>query len=298
MSCEKPKYAILINTDTTKTGKKIIFKSRPGTNLNDLIFKYGEKNVLEIPCGKCNYCKLSKAKEWATRCYLESLDYPNASYFITLTYNKQKCPSKLQKKDFQEFIQKLKENGLNVRYFACGEYGSLTRRPHYHAILYNLKLDDLKFYSKNEIGDYLYTSSKLEKIWGKGYVIIGEVTEKSAGYVARYTFKKNKENITDEFLIMSKKPGIGYNYIYSHMEEILNNNGIMLKNGNFKSIFRYIYKIAKKKNIETEEIKEKNIQIFKEHKKGDILKYDLNVLDEVGKNQAKLFNEKIRRLKR
>lgn len=72
----------------------------------------------------------------------------------------------------------------------CGEYGGNTNRPHYHAIIFGLDFADKKRHSKGKRGDTLYSSEKLNDLWGLGYCWIGNVTFESAGYVARYCLKK------------------------------------------------------------------------------------------------------------
>ena len=72
----------------------------------------------------------------------------------------------------------------------CGEYGGAqTQRPHYHAAIFGHDFDDKVLYAERE-GVPLYTSDKLAKLWGKGFVTIGEVNFKSAAYIARYVMKK------------------------------------------------------------------------------------------------------------
>lgn len=165
---------------------------------------------IQVPCGHCLECRLNHAKEWATRCVCEAKQWNN-NCFLTLTYNDPNLPCNarglktLRKKDIQDFLKRLRyyeqgdkqwKNPKNdkienpIRYLVCGEYGPKGGRPHYHMALFNYKPDDLKPLKQNKNGDWLYTSKKLQKIWGKGFVVIGNLTHESAGYIARYTQKK------------------------------------------------------------------------------------------------------------
>lgn len=152
--------------------------------------------------------------------------------FVTLTYKDEELPQygSLKKKDFQDFMKKLRKKHPGVRYFHCGEYGDEYQRPHYHALLFNLKLDDrIPFREIN--GNTYFRSPELEKVWGKGHVTIGAVTFKSAAYVARYIMKKQSGDhagkcavhhgvdtstgeimLTPEYATMSLKPGIGQSW--------------------------------------------------------------------------------------
>lgn len=193
---------------------------------------YGDP--IQIPCGKCTECRLNYAKQWSNRCMLE-LQQHNSSYFITLTYDDEHLKAieeeygvpTLVKSDFQLFMKKLRKSfakkypdSPSLRFYMAGEYGSKTRRPHYHAIIFGLELDDLKFYSKTETGHFLYESPFLETTWSNGLVRVGEVTPASCAYVARYCQKKADgidnsfyENLglQPEYTQMSLKPGIGKN---------------------------------------------------------------------------------------
>lgn len=198
-----------------------------------------QTKFLTIPCGKCLECRLDYARTWASRCMMEA-QLHESSYFVTLTYDDEYIPvsitnsdgefmSSLCKKDFQDFMKRLRERtGQKLRYFACGEYGSKTKRPHYHALIFGLHLDDLVLYSKNGRGDLLYNSKFMDSVWKKGYVVIGDLTYDSACYTARYVVKKALNDDSDllddlgfekEFVLMSRNPGIGKEFYEQHKDE-------------------------------------------------------------------------------
>ena len=117
---------------------------------------------------------------------------------MTLTYDDEHLPKtgSLVPEDLQKFLKKLRRfieyhgSDKKIRFFACGEYGDNFCRPHYHAIIYNLDIPDLKRFSTSFSGDTYYTSNTINSIWKNGYVIIGQVTFESCAYVARYVTKK------------------------------------------------------------------------------------------------------------
>lgn len=151
------------------------------------------------------------------------------SCFLTLTYNKENLPenNSVSLREVQLFIKRLRKkiSPIKIKFFACGEYGNKktkNNRPHYHIIIMGYDFIDKKYFKHSNSGEILYRSEILEKLWTKGYSSIGEVTFKSAAYVARYTLKKTKDkkgyehvdtetgeikNLAPEFLTMSG--GIG-----------------------------------------------------------------------------------------
>ena len=90
--------------------------------------------VVQVPCGNCIGCRLDYSRQWANRCYLESLGSKNV-YFITLTYDDEHLPvgkfgnNTLVPDDLKKFLKDLRRYYSyhykldNIRYFACGEYG-------------------------------------------------------------------------------------------------------------------------------------------------------------------------------
>jgi len=179
-------------------------------------FTPGWKNV-EIPCGQCIGCRLDKSRTWAARCMHEAQFYQDNS-FLTLTLTDENLTSgkfgiaTLDSRQLELFWKRLRKAGFKTRYYACGEYGDVTGRPHYHSVCFGLSFPDKKLYtSKN--GHNLYTSETLDKIWGLGNCWIGDVTFESCAYVARYIMKKlngkaaaiyEHEGILPEFCRMSR----------------------------------------------------------------------------------------------
>lgn len=97
---------------------------------------------LEVPCGKCLACRITKRREWSLRMFHE-LHYHKDSSFVTLTYDDCNIPhsGSLIKSDLQKFFKRLRKISPNkIKYFACGEYGRKTHRPHYHTIIFGLGL--------------------------------------------------------------------------------------------------------------------------------------------------------------
>lgn len=144
-----------------------------------------------VPCGRCSGCRFRRSCDWACRMVNEARYYDFNS-FITLTYSEKFIPKggTLFKRHFQLFMKKLRKRfGDGIKYFYCGEYGSKTRRPHYHAILFNVNFED-KYKWETIKGKIYYRSPILESLWKYGISNISDVTFNSAAYVARYCMKK------------------------------------------------------------------------------------------------------------
>lgn len=174
---------------------------------------------VDVPCGQCIGCRLDRSRDWAARCVHEA-SLHDLSVFVTLTYDDDFIPvgGTLVKRHFQLFMKRLrKAHSSPIRFFACGEYGDETLRPHYHAILFGVDFADKRKHSQNAKGDIIYVSDILDSLWSYGHCWIGNVSFESAAYVARYCVKKvNGDKAAahygdrePEFALMSLKPGIG-----------------------------------------------------------------------------------------
>lgn len=156
------------------------------------------------PCGQCLHCRINRARVWTHRLLLEQKSHA-ASVFVTLTYSDEFIPadSSLEPSDIQLFLKRLRYflGDRKIRYYVVGEYGTATKRPHYHGALFGIGLED---------------ENLILRSWSKGHVMVGELNEYSARYMTGYVTKgmtKKKdgrlEGRSPEFARMSLKPGLG-----------------------------------------------------------------------------------------
>lgn len=179
-----------------------------------------------VPCGNCLSCRMNKSKQWSARIIGESSMYED-NCFLTLTYDEEHCPPSLSKRDLQLFLKSFRQSLFpkKIRYFACGEYGSTTGRPHYHLIIFGLSKYDEVFH-RSALSKLLEGKdgfSATLDAWSKGNVFVGDVSPQSAKYVAGYVMKKQGDSYHDvkwykeqglvpPFILMSRRPGIGATY--------------------------------------------------------------------------------------
>jgi len=265
MPCDKPLHAFQLKNSKTANGKAVILFQYPNHRQSF--------ERTQLACGRCTGCRLERSKNWAIRCIHEA-HLHEENYFITFTYDDTNLPwnNSLRPRDLSLFFKRLRKK-QNVRYYAVGEYGDLLGRPHYHAIIFNLRLDDLLPYSYNN-GNRLYTSNMLSKLWYNedtkeilGNVYIGHVTFESAAYCARYILKKqlghnalklyydkdtdtyyDKETGLDyvgeipEFVRMSRNPGIGAGFFELYKSQFYqkgNNGTVSIRGGVISNTPRY-----------------------------------------------------------
>lgn len=133
---------------------------------------------------------------------MEAVNHAEAA-FITLTYDEENQPNdkSLVPRDLQLWLKRVRTGLRAFRFYAVGEYGAQTWRPHYHAVLFGVGRRD---------GDFIQSS------WGKGFTYTGDFSWDAACYVAQYTTKKMTSKDDErlqgrhpEFARMSLRPGIG-----------------------------------------------------------------------------------------
>ncbi|QGF19328.1 replication initiation protein [Antarctic microvirus CAA_003_V_9] len=165
-----------------------------------------ESSTLAVPCGKCPQCLKKRSQEWIFR-LSEQDKISTSSSFLTLTYETDTVPlSKngfmtLEKRDLQLFFKKLRKiEPQKIKYYACGEYGTKRKRPHYHVILFNS----------------ISSQQTLEKLWNHGTCFIGTAQNGSIAYVTGYVMKPRiakqhqRDDRSSEFALISKKLGLSY----------------------------------------------------------------------------------------
>lgn len=135
-----------------------------------------------VPCGKCINCIQRKRAEWSFR-ILQELKISSKSTFLTLTYNEESIPknNQLEKKILQDYFKRVRITEPDLKYYAVGEYGTQTLRPHYHAIVFGCDNNTL-------INQWHNTKSTNKD--ALGFVTCDTVTEASIHYVTGYIVSK------------------------------------------------------------------------------------------------------------
>lgn len=214
------------------------------------------KGGMAFPCGQCMPCRINRRRVWTHRLMLERSLHGDAS-FITLTYNndpyidpRTKIPLEnmqysvspitgelrptLVPKHLQDWFKRIRKEYApqKIRYYAVGEYGDDTERPHYHVAAFG--------YPQCRWGISRYSSSRqnccsvcdmVRDTWGRGNVLLGELSTESAQYVAGYVTKKMTSSLDSrldgrhpEFARISNRPGIGHDFMEEVASSILSLN--------------------------------------------------------------------------
>lgn len=207
--------------------------------LTPLNIRHKMKNeTVAVPCGRCPECLKRRVSGWSFR-LLQEDRVSNSSLFITLTYDTKKVPITkngfmgLNKRDLQLFFKRLRKAHpleTRIKYYAVGEYGGKSFRPHYHVILFNA---DVKL---------------IQAAWQNGSVHYGKVSGASVGYTLKYVCKPKRipMHVNDdrlrEFSLMSK--GLGAAYLTTaminwHKNDLDNRMYCNLKDGKKVAMPRY-----------------------------------------------------------
>lgn len=243
--------------------------------------------VSSFPCGKCEKCLKRRVSGWSFR-LMQQDRISMSAYFLTLTYAVESVPITkngfmgLDKRDLQLFFKRLRKahggicsdgnttgsiTGSTIKYYAVGEYGGTSYRPHYHIIIFNADLElmigkELAFQVKNQVipldGKYPFQCIQ----WPAGHVTIGEVNAASVGYTLKYVSKPKRipmhrnDDRLPEFALMSKR--MGKNYITDqimawHKADLLNRMHLTTEQGQKIAMPRY-YKDLLYNRMERSEI--------------------------------------------
>jgi len=173
----------------------------------------GVETLVSVPCGKCIPCLISKRQEWVLRLEREHR-VSKSAHFVTLTYDQKhlRTNHSLDKRDLQLYLKRLrkKDESERIRYYAVGEYGSRSGRPHYHLILFNSNEDNIR-------GAWVDVHGKQI-----GLVHVGQVSGASIAYVTKYVIQKGEpvaEGKERPFATMSRRYGLGGHYLSDEMVE-------------------------------------------------------------------------------
>lgn len=130
---------------------------------------------------------------------MESLN-SNISLFLTLTYSDESLPPRLVKDHILDFLHSLP---FSYTYYAIGEYGPQTLRPHYHVVLF----------VKSSLGS-LDLQRCFDVCWNRGFVTFSRAYYFRLNYILHYhTRPKEPVPGMKTFQIYSK--GLGLNFLYN-----------------------------------------------------------------------------------
>lgn len=240
-----------------------------------------DDNYFPIPCGKCIGCRQDYARQWTDRMIME-MDETDYAWFVTLTYDNDYVPKvpvldettgeikswtmTTRMQDISKFMKHVRKrfpatiNPVHyernahdpdypipgIRFFAASEYGTKTLRPHYHLIIFNLKLDEsqLVYLKSDNRGHKLYDCPELKKCWSNyvgqdkhgrpifdplGNIMVAKVQPNTINYVAQYTNKKASQDLqtyVETFNLeppktrCSVKPGLGWYWFQKNVDKV------------------------------------------------------------------------------
>lgn len=204
----------------------------------------------KVPCGKCTNCIKRKGSGWSFRLMQHDKSQIMTSLFITLTYDTvhvpitpkgymSLCPrlpnlrgsgTHTHLSAFFKRLRKASPEGSKISYFAVGEYGGKTHRPHYHVLLFGCPPEII------------------QPAWWYGQVHYGTVTGASVGYCLKYMFKKGlipahkNDDRVPERSYTSKGLGLSYirpSTIRWHTDDLTERMFLPLEDGKKAAMPRY-----------------------------------------------------------
>lgn len=202
-----------------------------------------------LPCGSCIGCIEAQALTWAIRLKHESRSHSHST-FLTLTYDVENEPNGLSIPHMQAFWKRLRRKlPATIKVFYCGEYGDKTKRPHYHAAVFNYTPfpDSKKWDTENTV------SETLNAIWGKGRVTQSELTPYRMAYVTGYVLKKagykrqvycDVDGVELQAPFRRMSQGLGKNWLQKYASDL--RHGCVHHDGYKVAVPRYYQDILKK----------------------------------------------------
>lgn len=188
------------------------------------------------------------------------------SSFITATYDDYHLPFQgntptLRYTDLQKFIKRIRKAGHAIKYYAVGEYGEKTHRPHYHICMFGQAWIEGRQTIK-KTPHHLWTSPELQELWGLGNILVGALTPETAQYTAAYCIKKLRgkqryvrvDDETGELIevqqpqaLMSRRPPIGQAWIEKYGQQTWAHDHVIV-NGSKQLPPKYYDKVLAKRS--------------------------------------------------
>lgn len=200
----------------------------------------------QVGCGHCLECLNVHRLQWTHR-LLDELSCHDLSCFITLTYSE--TDGNLNPTDLKNFLKRLRKaiEPVRIRYYACGEYGSNFKRPHYHVAVFGFDFPDKIPFRRDRKGFYMSRSSLLESLWKFGFSSILPACLGTFNYVTKDMQKllPPPEGKLPPFIRASNRPGIGANGWNRSLTD-----GLLWHDGRSVNLPRYYKKIALREGLD------------------------------------------------
>jgi len=176
---------------------------------------YLRKRQQEVPCGKCYQCVRRRRNDWFIRAKIERMNSPYCIFGL-LTYAE--TDFKLNKRDVQLFLKRLRIKGYTLKYLIVGEYGEEKERPHWHCLFFSkvpIAFNDIAISWKGGYDDDTNRNKA-------GWVNFSNVrSDKALRYCVKYIYKYDGTEKKFEMMV-SKQPALGIDYLKNqvfHLEQ-------------------------------------------------------------------------------
>lgn len=201
-----------------------------------------------VPISKNGFMDLSKRD---VQLFIKRLRKSHVAYVVNQQKKYLETYEGISVSDYRDRINRAVRELPSIRYYVVGEYGGRFKRPHYHVIIYNVDLELMIGKKEVRVIELCGFDSKRQikcDSWGKGFISLGTVDERSVGYCLKYMTKMpafrrhDRDDRSKEFTLMSK--GIGKRYLNQemiawHMQDVENRMYINLEGGKKAAMPRY-----------------------------------------------------------
>lgn len=196
-------------------------------------------------CGKCYACLANRRRSWLFRLQNEHLNSSILTVFCSFTYDDCFRPYDhlVHKEHLQAFFKRLRDT-CKFTYYAIGEYGTNTKREHYHAVIFFKSVP--AGYVKEDVYELI------DKLWFYGFTSVSRATYRRLNYVLHYHTRPKEIDGRKTFQLFSK--GLGVSFINTDLVRYLldtNSRIIHDYNGSTYVIPRYYFKKLKDMIVST-----------------------------------------------
>lgn len=183
---------------------------------------------VSVWCRKCWQCRSARIDDYVGRAIAESLSSVGTNV-VTLTYGRDaddrvmhNKAAKLEYRDVQGFLMRLRKAGFPCRYLAAGEYGGEFGRAHWHVVLNWTErvpwMPELEKRLDWNVVD-AYTGEVLSDkqgnprlFWPHGFVYVEKPEFKKLKYALKYALKNEENPMAENIFGFSSRPPLGDKY--------------------------------------------------------------------------------------